>query len=170
MIYFTTTHRFTAPVTKLYPRHTVCFLEDLHNLKSVWLQRKNVVDSCTDDLDTPVSFDNRLKDFNGTLSIRAPILYNVSPETECHVCPRFLFDNGPIFRNLFTVWCSFDCEGIETHSKFPRTLLVRLLPSKFPQSKSCYIQQVKLDCATSDGEMYPEAAIILVVFESFRSR
>ena len=44
--------------------------ENLHNLKFVWLQRKKkYVASCTDDVDTPVSFGNRLKDFNGIFLI-----------------------------------------------------------------------------------------------------
>jgi hypothetical protein len=58
-------------------------------------------------------FDNSLRDYNGTLYIRPPILRNFSPERKHHVCPRFLFNNGPIFRNLFAIWYNVDYEGIE---------------------------------------------------------
>jgi hypothetical protein len=60
----------------------------LRNCKFVWLQRKIFVAACTDDFNTSVSFENRVKDLNGGVYNCAPISYNVSFERTRRVCPR----------------------------------------------------------------------------------
>ena len=152
------------------------FGEIYTTLNFLWLQRKNFVALCTDDWNTAVSFDDSLKDFNGTLSNRAPIAYNFYPVRTRHVCPKFSCKNGSVFWNLFTLWCSDDFERTETPRKriinFPGQFLYIASLYRFPKAKSFYIQQMKLDCVTktSDDEMYPRAAIRLAVFRLFSIR
>ena len=69
---------------------------------------------CTDDFDTPVSWDNCFKDIFGHASKRAPILSNVSSERTRRVLFRFLSITEPVDRNFATSRCIVDFEGTET--------------------------------------------------------
>jgi hypothetical protein len=74
---------------------------------------KKIATSCTDDLDTPVSFYKRLKDFNGTLSNRAP------------VSPNFLLKEHALFNltsystmdPFFEIYSQFDVVSISKELK-----------------------------------------------------
>lgn len=68
---YTITHCFTEPVKNPHPRRAVCLLKFLQNCKYVCFKRSYFEVACTDDFNTLVSGDSRVKDFRGGVFNRA---------------------------------------------------------------------------------------------------
>lgn len=83
-----------------------CRIVNLYDFK-----RSNFLAARTNDLDTPVSCDNSLKDVRGDASNRAPISSNVHSERKRRVFCHFLVNIEPIVRRVFTICCIIDLEG-----------------------------------------------------------
>ena len=74
----------------------------------------NFVAPCTDDFDKLVSCYNSFKNFRGDTCDRAPVSSDVSSERTRPVLCRFVFNNEPVVRNLFSILCIVGFEGTET--------------------------------------------------------
>jgi hypothetical protein len=147
-IEYTTTHWFTRSVSKPYCRNTVCLLALLNGCNTVicyyGFKWSSFVAMCTDDFETPVSWDNCFKDIFGHASKRAPMSSSVSSERTRRVLFRFLSITEPVVRNFATRRCIVDFEGTETPGNRARNLLRHFLYDLF----FIYVSTINTLCIT----------------------